>query len=366
MQKGMENALKRLKVEYEVYYDIVDNWDNDEVFAKRFMKKMDSKSYSCVLSVNYMPVISDICERMGIRYIAWVYDSPLHIRRLDSMKNSCNRIYFFDRAQADEYRSCGVDGAYYMPLAVEPDVFGKTEIGCNDYRCDVSLLGQLYKSEYYDLCGALSLYNRGYLEGIIGAQSQITGGFIIDEMLSDDLVANINNDFSKAGDGTFSADKRELSYTLAKEVTGRQRFTALALLQDRCRVNVYSNDVDNRLGKVKFCGYADYYTQMPDAFRKSRINLNISLCTIKTGIPLRILDIMACGGFVLTNAQPELAEYFDIGNEIVVYEDMKDLVMKVRYYLEHDEERLRIARNGYKKVCEEFTFDNRIKTMLEI
>lgn len=366
MQKGMENALKRLKVEYEVYYDIADNWDDDEAFAKRFIKQMDSKSYSCVLSVNYMPVISDICERMGIRYIAWVYDSPLHIRRLDSVKNSCNRIYFFDRAQADEYRSCGVDGAYYMPLAVEPDVFGKTEIGCNDYRCDVSLLGQLYKSEYYDLCGALSLYNRGYLEGIIGAQSQITGGFIINEMLSDDLVANINNDFSKAGDGTFSADKRELSYTLAKEVTGRQRFTALALLQDRCRVNVYSNDVDNRLGKVKFCGYADYYTQMPDVFRKSRINLNISLCTIKTGIPLRILDIMACGGFVLTNAQPELAEYFDIGNEIVVYEDMKDLVMKVRYYLEHNVERLGIARNGYKKVCEEFTFDNRIKTMLEI
>lgn len=366
MQKGMENALKRLKVEYEVYYDIAYNWDNDEAFAKRFMKQMDRKSYSCVLSVNYMPVISDICERMGIRYIAWVYDSPLHIRRLDSMKNSCNRIYFFDRAQADEYRSCGVDGAYYMPLAVEPDVFGKTGIECDDYNCEVSLLGQLYKSEYYDLCGALSLYNRGYLEGIIGAQSQITGGFIVDEMLSDEIVANINDDFSKAGDRTFSADKRELSYTLAKEVTGRQRFTALALLQDRCNVNVYSNDVDNRLGEVKFCGYADYYTQMPDVFRKSKINLNISLCTIKTGIPLRILDIMACGGFVLTNAQPELAEYFDIGNEIVVYEDMKDLVMKARYYLEHDKERLRIARNSYRKVCEEFTFDNRIKTMLEI
>lgn len=366
MQKGMENALKKLKTEYEVYYDIADNWDKDDAFAKRFINRLEKGNYSSVLSVNYMPIISDICEKSGIKYISWVYDSPLHIRRLDSMKNSCNKIYFFERMQAEEFRSQGVEGAEYLPLAADTDVFGGSHADENEYLCDVSLLGQLYKSEYAGLCGGLSMYNRGYLEGIIGAQSQISGGFIIDEMLSNAVVDNINLDFSKAGDGTFSASKRELSYTLAKEVTGRQRFTALALLQDRCNVNVYSKDVDKRLKKVNFCGYADYYTQMPDVFRKSRINLNISLCTIQTGIPLRILDIMACGGFVLTNPQPELFEYFDAGNDLVVYEDMKDMVMKVMYYLKNDEERIRIAENGHRKVCEKFSFDDRIKTMLEI
>lgn len=366
MQKGMEKALNNLKVEYEVYYDIADNWDKDDTFAKRFINRLQRGKYSCVLSVNYMPVISDVCKDAGIKYISWVYDSPLHIRRLDTMKNSCNKIYFFDRIQAEEFRKQGVDGAEYLPLAADSDVFGGLHADKNEYICDVSLLGQLYKSEYSDLCSGLSMYNRGYLEGIIGAQSQINGGFIIDEMLSNDLVNNINSDFSKAGDGTFKATKRELSYTIAKEVTGRQRFTALALLQDRCSVNVYSKDVDKRLEKVNFCGYADYYTQMPDVFRNSRINLNVSLCTIQTGIPLRILDIMACGGFVLTNAQPELFEYFDVGSDLVVYDDMKDMVMKVMYYLKHEEERIRIAENGYRKVCEKFSFDDRIKTMLEI
>lgn len=366
MQKGMENALKKLRIEYEVYYDVADNWDNDDAFAGRFASRLEKERYSCVLSVNYMPIISDICEKSGIKYISWVYDSPLHIRRLDAMKNSCNKIYFFDRVQAEEFRKQGVEGAEYLPLAADSDVFSDSYSDENKYLCDVSLLGQLYKSEYSDLCGGLSMYNRGYLEGIIGAQNQISGGFIIDEMLSDELMANINHDFSKAGDGTFNASKRELSYTLAKEVTGRQRFTALALLQDRCSVNVYSKDVDKRLEKVNFCGYADYYTQMPAIFRKSRINLNISLCTIQTGIPLRILDIMACGGFVITNAQPELFEYFDVGSDLVVYDDMKDMVMKVMYYLKHEEERIRIAENGYRKVREKFSFEDRIKTMLEI
>ena len=366
MQKGIENALKKLKIEYEVYYDIADNWDKDDAFEKRFINMLQKENYSSVLSVNYMPIISDICEKCGIKYISWVYDSPLHIRRLDTMKNSCNKIYFFDRMQAEGFRRQGIEGAEYLPLAADPDVFSISHADDNKNLCDVSLLGQLYKSEYSDLCGGLSMYNRGYLEGIISAQSQISGGFIIDEMLSDKLVDDINLDFSKAGDGTFNASKRELSYTLAKEVTGRQRFTALALLQDRCSVNVYSKDVDKRLEKVNFCGYADYYTQMPDVFRKSRINLNISLCTIQTGIPLRILDIMACGGFVLTNAQPELFEYFDAGIDFAVYEDMKDMVMKVMYYLKHEEERNKIAENGYRKVCEKFSFADRIKTMLEI
>ena len=37
MQKGMENALKKLRIEYEVYYDIADNWDKDDAFERRFI-----------------------------------------------------------------------------------------------------------------------------------------------------------------------------------------------------------------------------------------------------------------------------------------------------------------------------------------
>lgn len=374
MQRGIENALKRLKVDYDVYYDIASDWDDDVNFCNKFEDKLVGADYQAVLSVNFMPLISDICQKHGIRYISWVYDSPLHIRRLDTMKNLCNIIYFFDHAQAEYYKDNGVAGAEYLPLAVDPEVFNidkqgnivadnKPDVG---YCCDVSLLGQLYKSEYGELCKGLGQYNRGYLEGIIGAQSHLTGGYIVDEMLSDDVICSVNKDFLTASGNSFEVTRRELSYTIAKEVTGRQRFTALALLQDRCDVNIYSTDVDKRLSNVKFCGYADYYTQMPEVFRKSRINLNISLCTIQTGIPLRVLDIMACGGFVLTNAQPEIMEYFTPGEELEVYEDMKDLVIKVKYYLEYDKLREDIAAKGYRKVCEMFTFDDRIKYMLRV
>ena len=70
-------------------------------------------------------------------------------------------------------------------------------------------------------------------------------------------------------------------------------------------------------------------------------------------------------GFLLSNYQPELAEFFVPGEELVLYDSMADLEDKVCYYLAHDEERKRIALNGYRKVCEQFSYEKRLKEMFE-
>ena len=95
---------------------------------------------------------------------------------------------------------------------------------------------------------------------------------------------------------------------------------------------------------------------MPLVFTGSRINLNITLRSIHSGIPLRVLDIMACGGFVLTNWQPEIEEYFADGEEIVMFRSLEECMSKIDYYLTHEEERKQIARNGQKKVREAFSY----------
>ena len=60
---------------------------------------------------------------------------------------------------------------------------------------------------------------------------------------------------------------------------------------------LWSNEKDERLTQVHYYGYADYYKQMPHIFHDAKINLNIALRVIQTGIPLRVLDVMGCGGF---------------------------------------------------------------------
>ena len=103
---------------------------------------------------------------------------------------------------------------------------------------------------------------------------------------------------------------------------------------------------------------------MPAIFYHSKINLNISLKTIRSGIPLRVADIMGCCGFVLSNYQEELLEHFIPGEECAVYENLEDLYQKAAYYLRHEEERKRVAAAGFEKVKRNFTFEERLSKML--
>lgn len=387
MQIGIENALKRLNVNYDVFTYHFTDWDQDHTFIKAFqdyLAQPSSESIHTVFSVNFSPLISDVCQSRNIQYISWVYDAPINIRKTDSLKNPCNQIYFFDRQQAEDYAKQGIKNVHHLPLAADTEVFSsegvkkikekrgtletnlEEKLALDKLDCDVALLGKLYQSDFDYLCGPLDKYTRGYLDGIVMAQQEVSGGYLIDQLITDQLIDYMNQSYQRASNGTFQVQKAELEYTLACEVTARNRFTALALLGKRCHVNLYSNQKDERLTQIHNMGYADYYTQMPEIFRHSKINLNMSLTIIKTGIPLRVIDVLGCGGFLLCNCQPEVLEYFEPGVDLVVYENMKDLVDKVQYYLSHEEERKQIARNGFQKVKEKFNFDQRLRVMLDI
>lgn len=369
MQKGMEKALSQLHIVYDVFELIPADWERDDAFCAALAKQME-KSYDCVLSVNFCPLVSNICEQKGISYLAWVYDSPVHIRNLSSFRNSCNRIFFFDRGQAKVYQKMGYERIYHLPLAAYAGVFESASGQTGEqYQCDVAMVGQLYQSDYDYLMGPLPLYERGVMEGIINMQGQLYGAYILDEMLNDKRMEELNQYYRKASGGTFSVRKEELEYACACEVTGRERKMALALLAPRfnvhlhCGTDSYEKSGAASLG-VKNHGYVDYYSQMPLVFANAKINLNMSLKTIRTGIPLRVLDVMSCGGFLLSNYQEELYEYFEPGVDLVVYHDVKEIVQLVQYYLTHEEERRQIARNGQRKIKELFGFEDRIQAML--
>lgn len=365
MNKGIERALKKLNIDYATYYYSFTDWEKDDNFLEKFAAQVLLCKCDTVLSVNFSPLISQVCEEKGLRYISWVYDNPLHIRDLAPLQNSCNEIYFFDREEAAAYRRLGVNAAH-MPLAVDTEVFTVKPSAADRqrYSCDISMVGSLYQTEYAYYTAPMRPYVRGYLEGIINAQQKLPTGYILGDLITPELLNMMNEDYRKLPDSSFQMGNRELEYMLACEATGRDRYIALALLSAHYNVDLYSAKADSRLRAVHHKGYADYYTQMPAVFALSRINLNISLKIIRTGIPLRIIDIMGCGGFVLTNYQEELTEHFEPGRECVIYESIADLYAKASYYLAHEEERKAIALAGYEKVKRDFTFTERLKKML--
>jgi spore maturation protein CgeB len=362
MNKGMERALKQLGMEYDVFFYQQTDWEEDDQFAKKLQAAV--AGHDLVLSVNFSPIVSGVCEKAGIRYLSWIYDSPVHIRNMETMKNSCNDIYVFDRGMAEEYRKMGI-AAKHMPLAVDTEVFAAAlQSGTDEYRAQVALLGNLYQTEYNYMTAPLEQYEKGYLEGIISAQSKVYGGYLIPELLTDELLARMNRQYSRVATDGFQMGRRELEFLLASEVTGRERYMAAALLSGHFDFALYSTCKDERLTNVRMHDYVDYYSVMPKVFAASLVNLNISLRTIRTGIPLRIIDILGCGGFVISNFQEEIAEYFVPGQDLEIYENLEDLFAKTKFYLEHDDARRQIAQNGFEKVQRDFTFQDRLSRMI--
>lgn len=367
MGKGIERALHRLGIAYDTFFYQMDDWEKDDRFAEQLEDKILQQTYDVVFSINFNPIISNVCQQHHVLYRAWVYDSPIHIRNIDALKNSYTKVYFFDRGQVEAYRKQGIE-AEYLPLAADIETFYTIPVTREDekeYKAEAAMVGQLYQTVYPQYMVPLQEYDKGYLEGIIAAQKMVYGGYFLPDFVTDNLLKKMNAAYRDKWNGQIEVNKREIEFLLASEITRRERQEILTLLSNHFDTVLYSGEKSVNIPKLRKKNYIDYYTQMPKAFKCTKINLNISLKTIRTGIPLRVLDILSCGGFVISNFQEELAEYFRLGEEIVTYGDLEELYYLVSYYLQHEEERKQIAARGLQRIKEDFRFEERMKVIFE-
>ncbi len=77
----------------------------------------------------------------------------------------------------------------------------------------------------------------------------------------------------------------------------------------------------------------------------------------------RPFEINGCGGFQLSYYVEGLEHCYEIGQEIVVYLDVDDLIRKVKYYLAHDDEHETIANRGYQRTLAEHTYAQRFQSV---
>ena len=88
---------------------------------------------------------------------------------------------------------------------------------------------------------------------------------------------------------------------LSRKLAEIDRITVLNTLAESFSVHLYTSSDSSFLQNIHFHPSVNYHTDMNKIFYLSKVNLNITLPSIETGIPQRILEIMGCGGFVLTN-----------------------------------------------------------------
>lgn len=328
-----------------------------------------------VFSINFFPAISYTCEKLKVPYVCWSVDSPVPELFSNALRNSYNRIFLFDRAQYDFFSPVNPNCIYYLPLATnvnrwEEIVLSMTEADFETYGGDVAFVGSLYteKCKFDKL--ALSDHTRGFVDGLMEAQLKVFGCNFIPESLTEEVIREIagaDPDFYRSND-VFTDISR---YLVAHQYIGMklaavERERTLKFLSERFPVNLYTRSDVSALSGADCRGGVSTLTEMPKVFHASRINLNITMRPIETGLSLRIWDVLGCAGFLITNYQAEIPEYFEIGKELETYETLEELEEKIRYYLSHEEERVEIAINGYEKVKNYHTYEKRLAQMLKL
>lgn len=347
---------------------------HDPYFVRYFSSCLQNTHFDCVISTNFFPLVAQVCYENNIKYLAWSYDSPIARHHLEYYNYPTNYIFLFDKEEVFYFRGLGLERFYHLPLAVNLKRLQNIAIKpkeITEYACDVSFIGQFYKSPLRDLLILQDDYTKGYINAIADAQLKVYGYNFVAELVPQELVEQMNSNFSaknlRIHESNGDVLSREgLIHSINKQITRTERIVLLQLLSQHYHVHIYSSEQLAMLNQAIYRGTADYLTEMPKIFRLSKININPTLRSIHSGIPLRALDIMGSGGFLLSNYQPELAEYFQPNIDVVMYESIEDALCKADYYLTHEEERKKIIQNALHILDEHFTYPQRITTMLQV
>lgn len=351
-------------------YPVIDKL-NDVSFAKKLEEVLKEKKYDCIFTFDFFPIISKVAYAYEIKYISWIFDSPHLTLYSKAVFNENNYIFHFDKMEVEKLSACGVKKVYHMPLAVNVGrlqrIFEKKVQ--EGYSYQVSFLGNLYNNEFnfFDQIKNMPEYYQGFFQGLIQTQMQLYGYDVASEVITDELFEKMKAFVTfQLDEEMYISEKDVFISVFQKKVTVEERKKILQEVSERYPIAHFAMQCDTSLKKVDYQGYAPYATKMPFVFRDSKINLNITLRSILSGIPLRCLDIMGAGGFLLSNYQPELSEYFRNGEEMVMYESHSDLMGKIEYYLSHEKERKEIAKQGEIKIQQEFTYEKLLRKIFAI
>lgn len=158
--------------------------------------------------------------------------------------------------------------------------------------------------------------------------------------------------------GALHLNKMPLLAAVKKAFGRRMRFHGLA----NTKKNVYFN--------LKY-GFPGWVTSVPFSqyvplYQRAKIGINVHNRGDYTVGGYRLFDLPANGVMQISDGGQFLDQFFSVGEEVVSYKDADELIDKVKYYLSHDEERERIALNGFRRVRRDYGISTLLRKAVDI
>ncbi|OGM98970.1 MAG: hypothetical protein A2915_03340 [Candidatus Yanofskybacteria bacterium RIFCSPLOWO2_01_FULL_41_34] len=102
------------------------------------------------------------------------------------------------------------------------------------------------------------------------------------------------------------------------------------------------------------------------AYKRAKICLNMNTRPATNGVNVKTFEIVAAGGFQISDWRKDVEDLFIPGKEIVIFRDLNDLQSKVDYYLKHENERQVIAKAGHERLLKDHTLKQRAMKIIHL
>lgn len=346
-------------------------------YSEGLLQLLEKQGIELVISLKYIPLVAIVCNAMRVKYAAWIcspYDPGIYSC---TVINPCNYLFIADGKLYEEFAKEGFERIYYLPLGVNEKRIQEVLQQRNneeDETADLVMMQDIFPRaempEYQKISECeLKDATRGYLEGCIACQHQVSGlppmTSIFPPYIWEDLEAHLP--VQKSGDSVETFAHALDAQYFNPLITCADRdihFNALANNSYFKRTELYTKSKGYQVEKVTCCPAVDYGRELPEIARRAKINLVITDRNWRSAIPQISWDIMAAGGFLLSNVQED---YFTVFPEKcpVLYLEEREMLSRGIYYLNHAEERREIATELQAEVMDRHTQKKRLRKMLE-
>lgn len=253
-----------------------------------------------------LPFALSSLQGRGIKTILWTIDAPKgDFEPLLKAAPNYDHIFCGGSEAVELFRGAGINKAVWLPFACDPEVHKKRELSELEKRelgCDVCFVGSVHKQIYP--------WRLKILESVSDADLKVWGP------------------------GT---EHLPAASPLRKKIMGGHTPPELW-------TKIYS------AAKIVLClHYSSNDGNQYPCYQASP----------------RVYEAMACGAFLMCDAQKDILSLFEDGRHLVIFKDAEDLRKKIAYYLANPEKRETIARAGRDEVLKKHTYLDRMKVILE-
>ncbi len=375
--KDIPVTLRKMGYHVEEYARVQDNSILNDTEVEELVTYCRRHRITHLMSIHLIYNLALAADKAGIKYVSVIWDAPYVKIYSPFGRMESSWFSVFDKLDEERFRKAGIPHTLYQPLAVH-----KTDVLAWNREAAAKLKGKYIN----DICFVGSLYEDNLFDQRVRNMPQVIFDYF--NSIFEEAAFHwdgVNRTYGKTSpdilrvmemtspdfhiDNRFDIDDVQIfeRLYLIRKIANIERIGILSTLAEEYSVVLHTGSEvkPELLGNVEVRLPVRPGKDATVVYAGSKINLNISLKGIEGGTPQRIMDIIGAGGFMLSNYCEETAELFEEGREIAMFRTPEELFEKVEYYLTHDEERQRIARAGCDKVLNCYTYEKKLKRLLE-